>query len=53
MLRYALRRIPSGLLIMVVSSLLALAFMLTRRTVNRIEAALLVVFYVMLLPFLL
>lgn len=38
---------------MVVSSLLALAFMLTRRTVNRIEAALLVVFYVMLLPFLL
>jgi cation:H+ antiporter len=38
---------------MIVSSLLALAFMLTRRTVNRLEAALLVVFYVMLLPFLL
>ncbi len=37
---------------MIVSSLLALAFMLTRRTVNQLEAALLVVFYVMLLPFL-
>ena len=42
----------TGVLAMIGSSLLALAFMLTRRSVTRLEAALLVVFYVMLLPFL-
>jgi len=42
-----------GVAAMIASSLLALAFMLTRRTVTRLEAAMLVVFYVMLLPFLL
>jgi cation:H+ antiporter len=41
-----------GVLAMIGASLLALAFMVTRRSVSRLEAAFLVVFYVMLLPFL-
>ena len=41
-----------GVIAMIVASLLALAFMISRHVVSRREAALLVVFYVMLLPFL-
>jgi cation:H+ antiporter len=41
-----------GVIAMIVASLLALAFMVSRHVVSRREAALLVVFYVMLLPFL-
>jgi cation:H+ antiporter len=41
-----------GVVAMIAASLLALAFMISRHLVSRTEAALLVVFYVMLLPFL-
>ena len=41
-----------GVVAMIAASFLALAFMVSKHRVTRLEAAFLVVFYVMLLPFL-